>query len=456
MDHSPAEGSGAQTLISNMRSCVELAASPSTGPSSAARRSVSARSRRAPGGPAPPTTAGDSGRLAAPLVDDARVSGPSASASVVEQAGHVVRRHLGRPAAHDGRRHRVADRARRCGRPSERERQDAVVAQSSTDRLRRGPTEQRHVVGRRCLGIDRRCRCVECADAVEPAEQAADGSVEVRLVDVALLDGVDHGGSETPGPGPASRGRVRHRATPSSRSTANQSVITRPSKPHSSRRMSSRNSALLGQPAPVEPVVRRHDGQRPALADRELEGHEVELAQRALVDDRADGRPLELGVVADEVLDGGEDAFGLDARARTRRRGAPRGAGPRSSTRSCVRPAVSGAGSPSGRAAPGSRGRALPVPTSAPSASAQRRVPRRADGRAARDAGRGSAAHARERIPPGAVGTVGDVDLGDAEALDRNGGQHVLSRSESSLLFKRQRINQRFDIRQFAAPVLAL
>ncbi len=69
---------------------------------------------------------------------------------------------------------------------------------------------------------------------------------------------------------------------------------------------------LLGQPAPVEPVVGRHDGERAALADGELEGNEIQLAERALVDDRADGRPLELGVVADEMLDGGEDALGLD------------------------------------------------------------------------------------------------------------------------------------------------
>ena len=66
------------------------------------------------------------------------------------------------------------------------------------------------------------------------------------------------------------------------------------------------------------------------------------------------------------------------------------------------------------------------------------------------------ALHTREGISAGAVRAVGDADLGDAEALDGNGGQHVLSRGESGLLLKRQRINQRFDIRQFVAPVLAL
>ena len=49
-----------------------------------------------------------------------------------------------------------------------------------------------------------------------------------------------------------------------------------------------------------------------------------------------------------------------------------------------------------------------------------------------------------------------DLTRRDAKALDSNSGQHVLSCSESRLLFQRQRIDQRFDIRQFTAPVLAL
>ena len=53
--------------------------------------------------------------------------------------------------------------------------------------------------------------------------------------------------------------------------------------------------------------------ERAALADGDLERKEIQLAQRALVNDRADGRPLEFGVIADEMLDGGEHAFGLDA-----------------------------------------------------------------------------------------------------------------------------------------------
>ena len=39
--------------------------------------------------------------------------------------------------------------------------------------------------------------------------------------------------------------------------------------------------------------------------------HEVQLAQRALVDLGRDRHPLELGVVADEVLDARRHALGL-------------------------------------------------------------------------------------------------------------------------------------------------
>ena len=79
-----------------------------------------------------------------------------------------------------------------------REREDAVVGEQHR-RLGGGTPEQRHVVGRRRLGVRRGRRSVQGPDAVEPTEQAADGRVEVRLVDVALLDGVDHGRSEAAG-----------------------------------------------------------------------------------------------------------------------------------------------------------------------------------------------------------------------------------------------------------------
>ena len=50
-----------------------------------------------------------------------------------------------------------------------------------------------------------------------------------------------------------------------------------------------------------------------ASRDDRLERRQVELAQRALVDLGVDGHALGLGVVGDEVLDGGADAAGLHA-----------------------------------------------------------------------------------------------------------------------------------------------
>ena len=114
-------------------------------------------------------------------------------------------------------------------------------------------------------------------------------------------------------PGP---GISRSRPAPSDvavSATANQSVMTRPSKPHSSRRRSIEELGLLGEPPAVHPVVRGHDPERAALLHRQLEGQQVQLAQRPLVDDRVDRAALELGVVAHEVLHRGEHAGGLHA-----------------------------------------------------------------------------------------------------------------------------------------------
>ena len=49
------------------------------------------------------------------------------------------------------------------------------------------------------------------------------------------------------------------------------------------------------------------------VLDGGLEGGEVDLVQGALADGDVDTVALELFVVDDEVLDGGDDAFGLDA-----------------------------------------------------------------------------------------------------------------------------------------------
>ena len=136
---------------------------------------------------------------------------------------------------------------------------------------------------------------------------------------------------------------------------------------------------VLGAVAAVEPVVGGHQPERAALADGELERHEVELAQRALVDHRGHRVAVELGLVADQVLGRGGDALRSGRRARRPRRRAPPAADPRRSTRSCGRPAASGACSAWARAGPGS-------PSSAPPRRAARRGARPAPGSRSRRA----------------------------------------------------------------------
>ena len=63
----------------------------------------------------------------------------------------------------------------------------------------------------------------------------------------------------------------------------------------------------------VEPVVARHHGARPGPLDGSLERQQVDLAQRPFIDLRGDRHPLELGVIADEVLDAGGNPLRLHA-----------------------------------------------------------------------------------------------------------------------------------------------
>ena len=63
----------------------------------------------------------------------------------------------------------------------------------------------------------------------------------------------------------------------------------------------------------VDPVVGRHHRAHSRLAHRRLEGHQVEFAKGALADLGTDAVALEFRVVADEMLDAGPDAAGLDA-----------------------------------------------------------------------------------------------------------------------------------------------
>ena len=68
----------------------------------------------------------------------------------------------------------------------------------------------------------------------------------------------------------------------------------------------------LGHRLAVDAVVRRHHGPDAGLTDDGLERRQVQLAQRPLADADVRGHPLGLGVVGDEMLDGGADAAVLE------------------------------------------------------------------------------------------------------------------------------------------------
>ena len=73
------------------------------------------------------------------------------------------------------------------------------------------------------------------------------------------------------------------------------------------------DGVLLGGRHAVDVVVRRHDRPGVGVLDGDLEGQQVELAQRRLVDDAVDRVPLRLGLVGDEVLEAGADPVALQA-----------------------------------------------------------------------------------------------------------------------------------------------
>ena len=70
---------------------------------------------------------------------------------------------------------------------------------------------------------------------------------------------------------------------------------------------------VLGAVGAVELVVGAHDRPRLCPLDDALEGGQVDLTQRALVDDGIDAEALRLLVVGREVLERGADTLALDA-----------------------------------------------------------------------------------------------------------------------------------------------
>src|SRR5581483_11711669 len=153
------------------------------------------------------------------------------------------------------------------------------------------------------------------------------------------------------------------------------------------------------------------------LADRHLERAQVDLAQRALADLGADGHALELGVVAGEVLEAGGDAARLHA-AHERGRDAAaevRVLGVALEVAAADRRALD----VDRRAEEHLRALALRLfAQGGANGLDQLRVPGRGEGDADREGGGGDAA---ARLAAGAGRAIGELEGGDAEALDGGG-----------------------------------
>ncbi len=70
---------------------------------------------------------------------------------------------------------------------------------------------------------------------------------------------------------------------------------------------------MLGHRRAVDRVVGGHDAPGVGVLDDDLEGHQVQLAQGAFAHGVVHREAVGLGVVGDEVLDGGADTAGLNA-----------------------------------------------------------------------------------------------------------------------------------------------
>ena len=163
------------------------------------------------------------------------------------------------------------------------------------------------IVGRRLR--DRRAGRLRPLDQ---REDALDGGIELGLLDLAV-------GERRPQLVPALQRRPGHLDVEPGPQRLDGAVVAEPvadddavEAPVTPQHLG-QQPLVVGAVGPVEPVVRAHHGAHVALVDGRLEGHQVELAQRALVDLRRDRHALELGLVGDEVLDAAGHAFVLHA-----------------------------------------------------------------------------------------------------------------------------------------------
>lgn len=266
-----------------------------------------------------------------------------------------------------------------------------------------------------------------------------DGVVEELLVEVAGTDGVDEG----PGAPAARAGHLQVQARPQ----RGDGVLHRAPVGHDRPREAPLLAQDLGeQPGvlrggdAVDLVVGAHHGGGVRLGHHALEGRQVDLAQRPLVDLGAHPHPVRLLVVGREVLEGRADAHGLltahvrcseDAGqqrvlgvvlevAAAQRRSLDVDAGPEDHLHT-ERPRLL------------TDGRADPL--------GHRRVPAAPHGHGWREAGRREAAGQtqvvrRAGLEADAVGAVGEDDGGHPDPVEGLGGPEVVAGQERRLLLE--------------------
>ena len=208
---------------------------------------------------------------------------------------------------------------------------------------------------------------------------------------------------------------------------------------------------VVGQVAAVQTVVARHHRLNMAFPHRELEWQEVKLPQGPLVDFGRAHATFVLGFVADEVLDRGHDTLSLGAGYVSNRQ-LPAQIGVLGKTLEVAAPKrvavkVHGWGQQYAR---------LFFPRLARHGSAglldHRRVPRRPQGRATRDANRrGRAQVVGASGAPSPIGPVGHFDRRHPETFDCDGVPIVKASRQSGLLVQRHGRDQSLDVVPFAA-----
>ena len=277
-----------------------------------------------------PLAAGRSGGLAAQrlgrtvgdrpqLMDDLH---PVAEAidDGVQRCRHVLGHQGGRSASHDHGRGRVGTYDGQTVDPRRVQRQQGSNCRVVSHRfisqqhepLSGRPTDQRPMRRlvqfpfRSVVGLAHR------TGALHEPQQASDRVVNRGLGNLAGRHGLHQAL-------PVPTGRSGHLQIQAGRCRGSRGLCAEPVRHHDPveaplvAQHSGQKMVVLRGIRPVDPVVGRHHTPSPSLGDRHLEGKQRHLPQRAVVDLRRDGVPLELGIVGHEVLDRGGHPTALHA-----------------------------------------------------------------------------------------------------------------------------------------------